>query len=142
MVFKQGGACFRVVFKQGGACFRVVFKQGGACFRVVFKQGGACFRVVFWTDSGASPRIERVDYDGNGRKAIVTTNIASAFGLAVDLHSQCCLGTACFSRQWGGACHANGLGGGGGCHRNGGVVTGMGGGCHRNGGGGQNLSHE
>ena len=90
-----------------------MLKQGGACFRVMFKQGGACFRVVFWTDSGASPRIERVDYDGNGRKAIVTTNIASTFGLAIDLHSQCCLGMACFSRHCGGACHVNGVGGGG-----------------------------
>ena len=42
-------------------------------------------RVLFWTDWGDHPRIERVNMDGSGRTAIITSKIYWPNGLTLDL---------------------------------------------------------
>ena len=40
---------------------------------------------MFWTDWGTFPRIERANMDGNGRKAIVSTDMQWPNGVTVDI---------------------------------------------------------
>lgn len=46
-------------------------------------------RVFYWTDWGTNARIESANYDGTGRRAIITTNIKWPNALAVDFQSMC-----------------------------------------------------
>ena len=39
---------------------------------------------LFWSDWGESPRIERSELDGSGRRAVITTNVVWPNGLTVD----------------------------------------------------------
>ena len=69
---------------------------------MMLKHLNARSRVIFWTDTGEAPKIERADYDGTKRQAIITTAMASPTALALDLPSQCCLATVCSSCECGG----------------------------------------
>lgn len=40
---------------------------------------------MFWTDVGDSPRIERANYDGSERIAIVNTSLRLPYALTLDL---------------------------------------------------------
>ncbi|XP_059146362.1 low-density lipoprotein receptor-related protein 4-like [Physella acuta] len=40
--------------------------------------------VVFWTDWGASPKIEKANYDGSNRQTLVNTGLSQPNGIAVD----------------------------------------------------------
>ena len=45
-------------------------------------------RVIYWTAWGIQPKIEKSNYDGTNRKAIVNTGLGFPNGLALDLHSK------------------------------------------------------
>ena len=41
-------------------------------------------RLVYWTDWGATPKIERVQMDGNNRRTIITGELGWPNGLVID----------------------------------------------------------
>lgn len=47
------------------------------------------YSIIYFTDWGSRPKIERANYDGTNRQALISSNLTWPNALALDLPSKC-----------------------------------------------------